>query len=67
MTAAYLIFVNFSILQFSFTLFLKRNDNEGHENIDKEKGENNEKDNVENRHFYSEQRNGSLIFVGGCH
>ena len=64
---SYLILVNFSILQFSFALFLKGNDDEGHKNVDKEKRENNEENNVENGHFDSEQRDGSFVFVGGCH
>ena len=64
---SYLILVNFSILQFSFALFLKGDNDEGHKNVDKEKGENDEENNVKDGHFDSEQGNGSFVFVCGSH
>jgi hypothetical protein len=44
----HLIFINFSILQFGLSLFLKSDNDKSHKNVDKEERENNEEDNVEN-------------------
>ena len=63
----YLIFVNFSLFQFGFTLFLKGDDNQSDENVDKEKGKDDEVNDVKNGHFHSEEWYGPLIFKCSRH
>lgn len=48
---SYLIFIDFSILKFSFTLFLEGDDNQSNEDVDEKEGENDEVDDVENGHL----------------
>ena len=62
-----MILVNFSVLQFSFALLLKSNDDQSNENVDKEKGKDDEEDNVKNGHLNAEQGNGTFVFKRGSH
>ena len=64
---AHLILVNFSLFQFSFSLLLESNDNQGHEDVDKEEGKDDEVHNVEDGHFYAKQWDGTLVLKGGRH
>lgn len=63
----HLIFVDFTALQFRFTLFLKRDDDQGYEYIYKEEWKHYKIYNVENGHFYSKILYGALILVCGRH
>lgn len=62
-----LIFVDFSVLQLGFALFLKRDDNQGHENVHKEEWEHDEEHYVKKRHLDAEERDWTPILVGGSH
>ena len=47
----HLVFVELAVLQFRLALLLERDDDERNENIDKEEGENDEIDDIEERHL----------------
>lgn len=64
---SYLVFINFSTLQFGFALFLKRDDDQGHENVNEEEWKHYEVHYVENGHFYSKILDGSLVAIRSCH
>ena len=63
----YLIFVDFSVLEFRLALFLESDDNQGDEDVDEEKGEDDEENDVENGHFDAEQRDRAFVFVRRRH
>jgi hypothetical protein len=63
----YLIFVNFSILKFSLTLFLEGDNNKSYEDVDEKKRENDEVDDIENRHFDPIMKDGAVIFLCSSH
>ena len=50
---SHLIFIDFSFFEFRLSLFLKGDDDQGHENVDEEEGEDDEVDDVEDGHFSS--------------
>ena len=63
----HLIFVDFSVLQLGLSLLLECDDDQGHEDVDEEEGEDDEVDDVEDGHLDPEERKRTLILVGGCH
>jgi hypothetical protein len=63
----YLIFVYFSILKFSLTLFLEGDNNESYEDVDEKERENDEVDDVENGHFDPIVKDGAVVFLGSGH
>jgi len=63
----YLIFIDFTVLQFSFSLLLKRDDNQGHEDVDEEEWKDDEIDDVENGHFDTKVLDKALVLVCGRH
>ena len=64
---SHLILVNFCLFEFRFALFLKCDDDQSDEDIDEEKGEDDEVDDVEDGHFDSEQWDRGLILKCGRH
>ena len=64
---SHLILVNLSVLQLRLSLLLEGDDDQGHEDVDKEEGEHDEEDDVENGHLDAEERDGALVLVRGCH
>ena len=62
-----LILVNFCFFKFRLSLFLKSDDDQGHEDVDEEEGEDNEVDDVEDGHLHSEERYRSLVLVRRRH
>lgn len=63
LSEVYLIFVNFSILKFCFTLFLEGNNNEGYEDVDEKERENDEVDDVKNGHLNPVMKDGTVILL----
>ena len=63
----YLIFINFCFLQFGFSLLLKSDDDQGHENVDEEERENNKVNDIEDGHLNSIDWNRPLVFIGNGH
>lgn len=63
----YLILIDFTVLQFSFSLLLERDDNQGHEDVDEEEWKDDEVDDVENGHFDAKVLDGALVLVRGRH
>lgn len=63
----YLIFVDFAVLQFSFALFLERDDNQSNENINKEEWKHNKVHDVKDGHLDSKILYRPLIIVGRGH
>lgn len=59
----YLILVDLSVLQFGLALLLERDDDQGHENVYKEKWEHDEVYDVENGHFDAKVLYWTLVFV----
>ena len=51
--ASYLIFVNFSLFQLCFALLLESDNDQGDENVDKEKGKDDKVDDVKDGHFHA--------------
>ncbi len=52
-----LIFIDLRLLELGLPLLLEGDDDQGHEDVDKEEGKDDEVNNVENRHLYPENRN----------
>ena len=50
---SYLILVNFGLLQFGLALLLESDNDQGDENVDKEKGKDDEVDDVKDGHFHA--------------
>ena len=63
----YLIFVNFSVLQLSFALLLKCDDDESDEDVDEEEGKDDEEHDVEDGHLDPEQGHWTLVLVRRRH
>lgn len=63
----YLIFVDFTILQFGFALLLKCNDNQGHENVNEEEWKYYEINDIEDGHLDTKVLYWTPIFIGGSH
>ena len=63
----YLVFVYLAILKFCFALLLKGDNYQSHEDIHEEKGKDDKKDDVEDRHLDTEQWYGALVFVSSGH
>lgn len=63
----YLIFIDFSILKFGFTLFLESDDNKGNEYVNEEEWEHDEINNVEYGHFDAKISDWTSLFVCCCH
>ena len=61
---SYLILVNFGLLQFGLALLLESDNDQGDENVDEEKGKDDEVDDIEDGHFHAEKWNGSLVLKG---
>ena len=64
---SHLVFVDFRLLQFGLSLLLKGDDDQGDEDVDEEEGEDDEVDDVEDGHLDPEQRDWTLVLVGGGH
>lgn len=62
-----LILIDFAVLQLSFSLLLKRDDNQGHEDVDKEEWKDDEVNYVENGHLDAKVSDGALVFMRGRH
>lgn len=62
---SYLILIDFTVLQFSLALFLKRDDDQRNEYVDEKERENDEIYNIEQRSFDVVIRYGSLVFLRG--
>jgi hypothetical protein len=52
-----LIFIDLRLLELGLPLLLEGDDDQGHEDVDKEEGKDDEVNNVENGHLYPENRN----------
>lgn len=63
----HLIFVQVSIGQLLFALFLEGYDNESDEYIDEEKWENDKVDHIKQGHFHSVKGLWALILISGVH
>jgi len=63
----YLIFIDSTVLQFSFSLLLEHDDNQGHEDVDEEEWKDDEIDDVENGHFDTKVLDRALVLVCGRH
>ena len=63
----YLIFVDLTVLKLGLTLLLERDDDQGHKDIYEEEREDNEEDDVENRHFRPEERIWSAVLECCAH
>ena len=63
----YLIFVDFCLLKLCFSLLLKGNDDQGHEDVYEKEWKNDEVNDVENGHFDTVNRYRPLVFVGNSH
>jgi len=66
-TTTYLVFIDLAILQFGLTLLLKRDNNQGYENIHKEERENDEVDHIKYGHFDTKIVYRSLILIRSGH
>jgi hypothetical protein len=64
---SYLILIDLSVLKLSFSLLLERDDDQGHENINKEKRKHYKVNYVKDRHFYTEVSDWTHIFICCCH
>ena len=62
-----MVLINLPVLQFCLSLLLEGDDDQGHEDVDEEEGEDDEEDNVEYCHLCPVQRTGPLVLVGGSH
>ena len=62
-----MVLVNLPILELCLSLLLEGDDDEGHEDVDEEEGEDNEEDNVEYCHLSPVERTGPFILVCGAH
>ena len=65
--AGLLVLVNLSVLQLGLALLLEGDDDQGHKDVDKEEGEDNEEDDVEDGHLGAEERARSVVLKGGSH
>ena len=65
--AGLLVLVNLSVLQLGLALLLEGDDDQGHKDVDKEEGEDNEEDDVEDGHLCPEKRSGSDVLKRGTH
>lgn len=65
--ALYLIFFQAALRQGLVSLFLKGDDDQSDEDVDKEERENYKIDNIEDWHFYPVAWTGTLVFKGGIH
>ena len=63
----YLIFIDFGLFQLGFSLLLKCDDDQGHEDVDEEEGEDDEVDDVENGHLGAEQGDRRLVLESRGH
>lgn len=63
----HLIFLQAVFLHHLVSLLLKGDDDQGHEDIDEEKGEYNKVDDVEDGHLHAVPRAGTLVLEGGIH
>ena len=50
---SYLIFIDFRLFKFSLALLLESDNDQGDENVDKEKGKDDEVDDVKDGHFHT--------------
>ena len=64
---SYLIFIDLRLFKFSLALLLESDNDQGDENVDKEKGKDDEVNDVKNGHFHSEEWYGPLIFKCSRH
>ena len=62
-----LIFIDFSVLQFSLALVLEGDNDQSHEDVDEEEWKHDEVDDVEDGHLDTVEWDRSLVFVGHCH
>ena len=62
-----LILVNLPVLQLCLALLLEGDDDQGHEDVHKEEGEDNEEDQVEDGHLRAEEGVGALVLKRGAH
>jgi hypothetical protein len=67
MIKSHLILVNLSVLQLCLSLLLKRDDDQGNKDVDKEEGEDDEEDDVEDGHLDAEEWDRTLVLVCGGH
>lgn len=67
LSRTHLILIYFAILQFSFALLLKCNDNQGHENVNEEEWKYYEINDVKYGHFNAKVLNWTPILVGCSH
>ena len=63
----YLVLINLPVLQLGLPLLLEGDDDQCHEDVDEEEGEDNEEDNVEYRHLCPVERTGPFVLVCGSH
>jgi hypothetical protein len=63
----YLVLIQVLIYQFFLALLLEGDDDESHEDVDKEKGKDDEKGDVEKRHLHAVSRFGALVLVRRVH
>ena len=62
-----LIFIDFSVLQFSLALVLEGDNDQSHEDVDEEEWKHDEVDDVEDGHFNAVVQNRTVIFLSGRH
>lgn len=62
-----LILVNFAVLKLRFALLLKRDDNQGHENVNEEEWKYYEINDVEYGHFDTKVLDWTPVFICGGH
>jgi len=62
---SYLILIQFTVFVFLFTLVLKRDDDETHEDVDHEERDDDDVDDVVSRYNWPVVVNGAVIFVVG--
>ena len=64
---SHLVLVEILVNEFVLALLLEGDDDQSHEDVDEEEGEDDEVDNVEDRHLHAEARRWTSVLKRGVH